>query len=210
VTRVLVAGRNRLFAEALAAHISTVRGWSAEAYFAEGSVRTAAGTHEPDVLLVATEPDEGRHTWVTTLRTRWPSAALLLLCARSATDADDLAASLGAAGWTDPGADLQTLLRSIRELSHDGVTPRAEANGGVERRSTGSGLTSRQVEIVRLLAAGQRAPSIATDLAISEHTVRTHVQNVMARLGAHSRIELVARARRLGLLSSAVDTSGGP
>ncbi|MFL5826814.1 MAG: LuxR C-terminal-related transcriptional regulator [Thermoleophilaceae bacterium] len=71
--------------------------------------------------------------------------------------------------------------------------------GGTFRReptpSTPAGeLTAREIEIVRLTAEGLTAPEIAEDLGISNHTVRTHARNAMAKLGARSRAHLVAIA----------------
>ena len=72
---------------------------------------------------------------------------------------------------------------------------------GVESTVDGDGvLTRRQIEIVRLLAAGETTDSMAADLGITIDTVRNHVRNVLQRLGVHSRIEAVAEAQRRGFL----------
>ena len=55
-------------------------------------------------------------------------------------------------------------------------------------------LSPREREIVRLVAAGQTGPEIAEHLHISHATVRTHVRNAMAKVGARSRAHLVAKA----------------
>jgi PAS domain S-box-containing protein len=55
-------------------------------------------------------------------------------------------------------------------------------------------LSPRELEIVRLVAMGDSGPEIADELHISHDTVRTHVRNAMAKLGARSRAHLVARA----------------
>ena len=59
---------------------------------------------------------------------------------------------------------------------------------------TGDALSAREREIVGLVAAGQTGPEIAEDLHISHATVRTHVRNAMAKVGARSRAHLVAKA----------------
>lgn len=63
-----------------------------------------------------------------------------------------------------------------------------------------SPLTGRQHEILRLIANGARTRVVADRLHVSVATVRNHVGNICARLGAHSRLEAVASARRRGLL----------
>ena len=61
-------------------------------------------------------------------------------------------------------------------------------------------LTSREVEVLRLLAAGASNRDLAATLLVSENTVKTHVARVLAKLGAHSRAQAAARARDLRLL----------
>jgi LuxR family maltose regulon positive regulatory protein len=62
-------------------------------------------------------------------------------------------------------------------------------------------LTSRELEILALLAAGQSNQSIASRLFISLDTVKKHVSHLLSKLGAGNRTEAVARARELGLIS---------
>jgi non-specific serine/threonine protein kinase len=62
------------------------------------------------------------------------------------------------------------------------------------------GLTEREVDVLRLLVAGQSNPEIAAALFISRGTVRTHVSNILGKLGARSRTEAADIAHRLGLV----------
>ena len=61
-------------------------------------------------------------------------------------------------------------------------------------------LSAREVEVLRRLEAGASNQAIAEELIISENTVKTHVRSVMMKLGARSRGEAVAVARRSHLL----------
>jgi DNA-binding NarL/FixJ family response regulator len=61
-------------------------------------------------------------------------------------------------------------------------------------------LTRRELEILRLIADGTRTKAAAARLRVSPATVRNHVQNILGKLGVHSRLEAVARAHRIGLL----------
>ena len=61
-------------------------------------------------------------------------------------------------------------------------------------------LTMRQLEILRLMAAGYSNQAVADKLVLSLATVKSHVVHIMNRLGASSRMEAVAQARELGLL----------
>jgi PAS domain S-box-containing protein len=71
--------------------------------------------------------------------------------------------------------------------------------GTNERRGM---LTPRQREVLRLLAEGASTTQIASELHVTRETVRNHIRAVLRALGAHSRLEAVAVARRQGLLGS--------
>jgi PAS domain S-box-containing protein len=61
-------------------------------------------------------------------------------------------------------------------------------------------LTRREIEVLRLVAAGGRTKTVADALHVSPATVRNHVQNILGKLGAHNRLEAVAYANRHRLL----------
>ena len=67
-------------------------------------------------------------------------------------------------------------------------------------------LTGREVQVIRALAAGQPNKRIGQQMGISEGTVKVHVSNILAKLGAGNRTEAVRRAIDLGLLGE--DTAG--
>ena len=72
----------------------------------------------------------------------------------------------------------------------------------VDPRKLGGGtkLTRRQHEILELVAAGRSTAEIAAELSLSVETVRNHLRRLMHELDAHTRVEAVAVAQRLGLL----------
>lgn len=61
------------------------------------------------------------------------------------------------------------------------------------------GLTQREVEVIRFVVQGASNPEIADVLHISKRTVATHIENVLRKLDAHSRVEIAVRALRLGI-----------
>jgi DNA-binding NarL/FixJ family response regulator len=61
-------------------------------------------------------------------------------------------------------------------------------------------LTKRQLEVLRLLAEGESTAQIAASLGLSRTTVRNYIANLLAALGAHSRLEAVIAARRARIL----------
>ena len=76
--------------------------------------------------------------------------------------------------------------------------PRCGDTRGLQRAAPS--LTPREMEVLRLLAAGRSTRQMAEDLCVSPATVRTHVENVLGKLQAHSRLEAVVVAVREGLL----------
>lgn len=67
-------------------------------------------------------------------------------------------------------------------------------------RSHSSSLTSREIEVLRLLADGLTTEQIAAELFVSSNTVRNHVNNIIRKLNVHSRLEAVSFAIRTGLI----------
>ncbi len=72
------------------------------------------------------------------------------------------------------------------------------------RESTEEGLTSREREVLSLLADGLTQDSIARQLVISPKTVATHIQRILSKLGVHSRAEAISYAYRAGLAQDVV------
>jgi DNA-binding NarL/FixJ family response regulator len=70
----------------------------------------------------------------------------------------------------------------------------------LQPRPPETALSRRQIEIVRLIALGLSGPEIAGELNIAHDTVRAHVRNSMANVGARTRAQLVAKALAEGLL----------
>jgi DNA-binding CsgD family transcriptional regulator len=80
-----------------------------------------------------------------------------------------------------------------------GVTARAGA-GEPEHSAADLGLTERQLEVLKLLAAGKSTGQIADELFVSKTTVRNHIAHILARLEVHTRVQAVLLASRAGLV----------
>jgi DNA-binding CsgD family transcriptional regulator len=114
---------------------------------------------------------------------------------------------LGAALAQSDGARAKEVLGAVAEVAGErGAQPVAELAEkrlralGVRtwrRSSGGSALTERELEIVRLIAAGASNPEIAQRLFLSRKTVERHVSNVLRKAGVRNRTELAARATEL-------------
>jgi DNA-binding CsgD family transcriptional regulator len=104
---------------------------------------------------------------------------------------------IGVASEVLPGRHLVVLAASGEPLAT--ASPPAESREGRAR-----GPTTREREVLALLAGGATDGQIARKLALSPATVQTHVRNVKAKLGARTRAQAVAVALRRGVISTGV------
>ncbi len=96
--------------------------------------------------------------------------------------------------------ELDAACRVLRQLGAAPEVARVEALSRTGALIAAGGLTAREVQVLRLVAAGKSNRAIAAELAISEHTVARHMQNIFAKLGVSSRSAATAFAFEHGLL----------
>ena len=113
------------------------------------------------------------------------------------------AVEAGAAGYLTKQQPLHELLAGIRAVSNGHASIDPTLLGGVLSqlsRPDPTSLTRRELEVLHRLAEGQDAGRIASEMHIAPNTLRNHVQRILNKLNASSRLEAVAIARRDGLL----------
>ena len=112
----------------------------------------------------------------------------------------------GAIGYLLKDTEADDLCRAIKAAAAGQVqlSPKAAARLMREVRAPDSpeALTEREVDVLRLLAQGQANKQIALNLRIGEKTVKTHVSNILAKLGVPSRTQAALYAVRIGLVSA--------
>lgn len=116
----------------------------------------------------------------------------------------------GATGYLLKDTNADELRRAVKAAAAGEVqlSPQAATRLMREVRSPESPepLTARETDVLRLLALGQANKEIARNLSIGEKTVKTHVSNILGKLGVQSRTQAVLHAMRIGLV--AVDQDG--
>ncbi len=90
-------------------------------------------------------------------------------------------------------------LAALLEKMRDGE-PERPADGAASAEHGADVLSGRELQVLRLLAQGMRNKAIAAKLFLSELTVKSHLRNINAKLGAHGRTEAAAIARKRGLI----------
>jgi LuxR family maltose regulon positive regulatory protein len=103
-------------------------------------------------------------------------------------------------GGTAAEVPLGCLARLQRALGAQDTAPDAGRGSGTTVPGLIEQLTSRELQVLAMLAAGRSNQAIASQLVVTLDTVKKHVSHVLAKLGAASRTEAVARARELSLI----------
>lgn len=115
----------------------------------------------------------------------------------------------GAAGYLYKDVDPQALVQAIRSV-HDGHMIFAPEAAGALARSESSmiALTAREQGVLSLIAGGRSNREIARELGVSEKTVKTHVSNLLMKLGVHDRTQAALYAVRNGLVDNTEEGGG--
>jgi DNA-binding NarL/FixJ family response regulator len=209
--RILIADRERTFAEALAVRLEDEEDikvvGTVPVTTPPGPWPTAAAS--ADVIVVdGDSPGAAADRICAELAGSSGSSRVVTLSASSEPERIVNAIQAGVAGWVRKDQSLEHLLQVIRGVAQGEIWLPASETGNVVRlllqdqeRRTRNGrllasLTPRERAVLTCLTQGPgRRDAIASQLNLSINTVRTHLQNIMAKLGVHSALEAVALIR---------------
>jgi two-component system, NarL family, nitrate/nitrite response regulator NarL len=206
--RLVLCDDHRLLAEALATALRA-QGHEvvAVATTPEDGLR-AVVDHHPDVCLLDVGfPGASGLDLVAQIVSAHEETKVLMLSGRSNPDVVNAALTAGAAGFVLKEQGIDRILQALdRVLAGEAVVDsgllRAALSVPVPRRSLESqrlrSLTSREREALRRIAAGESTKEVARAMHVSESTARTHVQNVLTKLGVRSRLQAAALVAREG------------
>ena len=218
--RILLADDHALFRDGVAS-LLTAWGHDVVGQASDGAAAIAmVDALTPDVVLMdVSMPGTGGLVATRRIAADHPGIAIVMLTASE--EIDDLFAAIkaGARGYllkNLESADLRGMLaavargeaaitpaiagRILSELARPEPAPAGLAASGANGPSNPDRLTDRELDVLKLVVAGLRNKEIAAELGISENTAKFHLRNILDKLHAQNRAEVVARAMRDGLV----------
>jgi DNA-binding NarL/FixJ family response regulator len=209
--KVVICDDHRLFADALARMLET-RDWNV-ATVASAPAHAVAAVAAGDIdtcLMDINFPDgDTGLDGISTVRETSPNTKVVVLTASRDPRLVQRALESGAQGVAFKDDDIDTVIDLVERL-HDSKradTPAPRTRSIVSRHARDKDqlarfLTDREVEVLERLVRGEGGKEIALAMGISYSTARTHVQNILAKLGVHSRLAAVAFAIEHELFAS--------
>jgi DNA-binding NarL/FixJ family response regulator len=161
----------------------------------------------PDVVLMdLMMPELDGLSAIAAIRERLPRVRLVALTSFAETERVHAALEAGASGYLLKNADAREVIAAVRAACRGEIHIAPALAGALARslgwRSPRVDLTSREREVVVLVAQGHSNQEIARKLVISERTARTHVSHVIGKLGVGSRVQAALWAIGEGLVAA--------
>jgi DNA-binding NarL/FixJ family response regulator len=206
-TRVMLVEDHQVVAEGLAALINSQNDMKVIGH--AGSVADSisrAVELQPDLVLIDFRLTDGTGADAAAgIRQLRPDTKLIFLTREDSEAVRFSAVEAGASAFIHKSRAAQDVVDAIRTVAAGGslFTPRTIAqllNSRREIEAQLERLTPREKEVLRLMAEGKASRDIAHRLGISYTTVRTHIRSLGSKLGVHSKLEAIVKARELALV----------
>ncbi|MFE2747499.1 response regulator [Streptomyces scopuliridis] len=204
--RIVIADDHTLLRDALAELIRGMGDFDVTAAVGDAPAAiTMAAEHRPDVLLMDIEMpgNEDPARTVRAVQAASPDTKIMVLTMHDDPQLLQSLLPLGIRGYLHKTATHHALVAALRDAcSQDGLTvslpprPRSEP----DPRPRPDVLSPRELEVIALVAAGHSNRRAATQLGLTEGTVKRHLRNIFAKLGAVSRVDAVNKAVAAGLI----------
>lgn len=217
--RILIADDHELARSGIRALLETHAGWEVcgEAKDGRETVELALSLRPDIVLLDIGMPNLNGLEAARQILTSTPEVAILILTMHDSDNVVREVLRAGARGYllkSDAGRDLVAAVEALQlqrtffttrvsQMVLDGYLDRQTRNGGAISRSdeqAENSLTSREREVIQLLAEGKTSKEVAVTLNLSVKTAETHRTNLMRKLGLHSVADLTRYAVRNGIV----------
>ena len=213
--RILLCDDHRLLVEAFATSLRAHGHEVVALTTAPDEAYRAAVEHDPDVCVLDVVFPEGSGLDAAAKITSTTRCKVLMLSARSDPDLVNAALTAGAAGFVLKDQSIEGILRALDRMSTGEVAVDRDLLHAAIRAPAGPCrpeltplrfLTRREREALRRIADGQSTKEIAQSMHVAHSTARTHVQNVLTKLGVRSRLQAAAMVAREGLAGELGET----
>jgi DNA-binding NarL/FixJ family response regulator len=155
--------------------------------------------HQPDVTLMDLQmPGMNGIEAMIGIRSEFPNARIIVLTTYAGDVHVTRALKAGARAYILKGRIAGELLETIRAVHAGQKRIPSEVAADIAEHAGESGLTEREMEVLRLIAAGNANKEIAAQLSITEETVKSRVSNILSKLGANDRTHAVTIGLKRG------------
>ena len=157
--------------------------------------------HRPDVTIMDLQmPGMGGIEAIRRILSEFPSARIIVLTTYSGDVQVVRALKAGAQGYILKGNVHRELLETIRAVHAGGKRIPPELAIQLVEHAADDALTPREIDVLRLIAAGNANKEIADRLSIGEASVKSHVANILSKLGANDRTHAVTIGLKRGII----------
>jgi len=157
--------------------------------------------HMPDVTLMDLRlPGMSGIDALIAIRSEFPAARIIILTTFEGDVEIQRALEAGARAYVLKTMPPEEMVEIVRQVNNGKKRVPPEIAAQLAEHYSDDALTPREVDVLRLIAGGNRNRDIADKLFISEHTVKIHIQHLMEKLGASDRTSAVAIGLRRGII----------
>jgi DNA-binding NarL/FixJ family response regulator len=200
--QIMVVDDHHIVRQGLVALIGTLPDMKVVAQASDGSEAVDLyRAHRPDITLMDLRlPKQNGVEAITHIREEFPSARIIVLTTFDGDEDIYRALQAGAKGYLLKGMNADELTDAIRTV-HGGKSriPAIVAERLAERMG-GPSLTGRELDVLKRIVGGRSNKEIASDLFISEATVKTHINSILSKLGVNDRTQAATTALQRGIV----------
>jgi DNA-binding NarL/FixJ family response regulator len=200
--RILAVDDHPLMREGIAALLGTDSGLKLVADACNGQEAIEKfRLHRPDVTLMDLQmPGLNGIEAIIAIRNEFPNAHIIVLTTYTGDVQVLRALKAGARAYILKGQVHRELLETIRAVHAGQKRIPPEVAAELADHATEDSLTSREIDVLRLIAGGNANKEIAARLSIGEETVKSHVTNILSKLGANDRTHAVTISIKRGII----------